>query len=145
MSLIEQLVGRDTDGNLNEEIYDYLERRVEESYGIDNQKLSLTKYHKNRLHIMLPAHYRLDDIDAYNDFAAEPSEGSKGISIYYSKRTNTFKMELILNCQKEKVLRHLCEAQNQKLWNKSINESQVKWSISSENAAIAYRKQKIDS
>lgn len=39
---------------------------------------------------------------------------------------------------------HLCEAQNEKLWNKSINESQVKWSISSENASIAYRKQKID-
>lgn len=61
---------------------------------------------------MLPAHYSLEDLDAYHDFAPEPSEGSNGLSIYYSKRTNTFKMELILNCCKEKVILHLCEAQN---------------------------------
>lgn len=40
------------------------------------------------------------------------------------------------------MVEHLCEAEHEKLWNKQVSESQVKWAISSENACIFYRKQK---
>lgn len=49
---------------------------------------------------MLPPHYSLDDLDAYHDFTPEVGDGSKGLTIYYSKRSNTFKMQLIINYEK---------------------------------------------
>jgi hypothetical protein len=39
-------------------------------------------------------------------------------------------------------VRQLCEVQNYKLWNKSINESHIKLSISSDNTYLAYMKQR---
>ncbi len=38
------------------------------------------------------------------------------------------------------MVKHLCEVQNYKLWNGSINESHVKLSITSDNAYLAYFK-----
>jgi hypothetical protein len=62
--------------------------------------------------------------------------------IYHSKKHNSFKLELVVKGEMERVLRVLCEVQNEKLWNRAVNESQAKWAITSENAYIFYRKQK---
>jgi hypothetical protein len=42
----------------------------------------------------------------------------------------------------EAVVRQLCEVQNYKLWNKCINESHIKLSISSDNTYLVYLKQR---
>lgn len=70
------------------------------------------------------------------------TDASKRMFIYYSKKSSAFKMEIQLKNPKEKVIQHLCEPSNEKLWNRCINESQKKWEITSENASISYRKQK---
>ena len=51
-------------------------------------------------------------------------------------------MEMYLKHNVEAVVRQLCEVQNYKLWNKSINESHVKLSISSDNVYLVYLKQR---
>jgi len=42
-------------------------------------------------------------------------------------------------------MRHLCELQNYKLWNATINESQMKLPITSDNTFIMYMKQRAQS
>lgn len=65
--------------------------------------------------------------------------------IYYSRSREVFRLEMRLACSRDEVALHLAEAQLEKLWNRSINESQIRWNISTENSAIVYRKQKTDS
>ena len=96
-----------------------------------NELNNMGKLHKNRLKILLPQNYNLNDLNAYNEFKLEIKMPEKKLFIYYSKRHNSFKLELTVKCPKQKVLEHFCNAQNEKLWNKAVNESYVKWGISS--------------
>jgi hypothetical protein len=60
----------------------------------------------------------------------------------HALKRGQFRMELYLRHSAELVARHLCEVQNYKLWNGSVNESNVKLSISSDNAYLVYFKQR---
>jgi hypothetical protein len=140
-SLIEELVGKETEEDANEEVYEYLERKVEEA----RREFALGKMgrvHKNRLSLLLPPNFNLGDLYAYGDYVPEAKLGERGLVIYHSKKHNSFKLELVVKGEMERVLRVLCEVQNEKLWNRAVNESQAKWAITSENAYIFYRKQK---
>ena len=92
--------------------------------------------------MLLPPNYNLIDMHAFNDFALEVKMTEKKLFIYYSRKLDSYKLEMNVRVPKQKLLEHFCEGQSEKLWNKEVNESQVKWAITSENAYIFYRKQK---
>ena len=127
--------------SINEEIYQYLDRKKEEDQNTVKSKAKLGKLHKNQLHLLLPQ-FNIDNLDAFTDFVIKYKNEQKKMFIYYSQKHNSYKLELIVNCQSRKLLTQICEVQNEKLWNSSINQSQIKWAISSQNAYIIYRKQK---
>lgn len=90
--------------------------------------------------VILP-NLSLLDIENFQDYLPVMRDDARRLYIYqHSLQRNHFRMELYLRHGAELVVKHLCEIQNYKLWNGSINESHVKLSISSDNAYLAYFK-----
>lgn len=142
-SLIEELVGHEVDPNFNEELYDYMERREMENAAPPTTSPLVSKLHKNRVPILLGSCYQLNELNSYYDFTPEATLDNT--VIYYSRHRDVFRLETTLSFTKNQVIKHLCEIQHEKLWNSTVNESQIKWNITTENSAIVYRKQKSDS
>lgn len=83
------------------------------------------------------------DIEHFAEYLPVMRDDSQRIYIYqHSLRKNQYRLELYLRQPSELVVRNLCEVQNYKLWNGTINESHVKLSITSDNAYLAYFKQR---
>jgi hypothetical protein len=83
------------------------------------------------------------DIEQFADYLPVVRDDARRLYIYqHSLRKSQYRMELYLRHPAELVVRHLCEVQNYKLWNGSVNESHVKLSISSDNAYLVYLKQR---
>lgn len=128
------------ENSIEEEIYDLVDRRNLE---YSRKKLEATKrWHKNVAHMLLPQ-LSLVDIESLNEYLPILQDEPHRLYIYqHSTRRSQFMMELYLKQTVEAVVRQLCEIQNYKLWNKSINESHVKLSISSDNTYLVYLKQR---
>ena len=68
--------------------------------------------HKNQLASLLPPNFSLHDLIAFHDYHRLASMEQNKLTIYYSRRTNSYKLELTVKCPKEKVIEHLCDVQN---------------------------------
>lgn len=89
---------------------------------------------------MLPQ-YNLYELDNYSDYLPSFKDESRNIYIYHhSRNANIYKLECYYRHPPQLVIKHLCELQNYKLWNASVNESQIKLPITSENTFIMYLK-----
>jgi hypothetical protein len=86
------LIREDQANNVEEDYYEYIERKNEENRESDVNFEKGKRYRKNIVSVMLP-HYNLYELDNYSDYLPVFKDEPHGLFIYHhSHKPTTFKL-----------------------------------------------------